>query len=211
MRTKPRLEITHDIAFRWLAQFFLTPLTEADLIRYSTPEGRAFLEACASHGALAPVVRMIADISAVQSEGPHAEALIESAFNRAFEIGGPRAAPPYASVYLSERGLMFQRPAQDMNRLLSQLDMRHDMSEPADHIGIQLNVAAEVLERERVGLEVPTCAHTFVQDHLLTWLPAFVVRCEALRGMPFFGVVARAALDLCEDETACAPRERQHA
>ena len=185
-------QLSNGAAYRWLAQFFLSPPI---LARYREPQGRAFLAFCSTVPELAPCAKLLEDMIAPQRNIEEAQARLTQAHTRAFTIGGPLSAPPYASVYLSERGLLFQKPTREMNRLLGELDlsMPETLQEPADHLGIQLLVAAELRDRELSGRPSPVRAADFLTDHLLVWLPHFMDRCEKLKQASLIVPFVRAA------------------
>ncbi len=192
----PQKMISRAVVYRWLAQFFLGPPTLATLQSYRGPDGRAWLSECKAVPALAPFVALIEAAVASEADLTQQQALFANAYNQAFHVGGPRSAPPYASVYLSERGLMFQRPTREMDRLLAALHMRlpDRVNEPTDHLGIQLHIAAELCNREAAGQSAPLSICAFLETHVLTWLPAFVARCEKLPDPVPIGTLARAVL-----------------
>lgn len=198
--------VPNGVAYRWLAQFFLCPPSLPTLERYRGMDGRRYLAVCKAIPALTPAATMIETMVAPSADLAEEQARFASAFSQAFDVGGPRSAPPYASVYLSERGLLYQQPTRDMNRVLDGLRMvlPDGVNEPADHIGIQLNVAAELCDREREGQPVPLAKTVFLETHVLSWLPAFVARCEALPDPTLIGGLARAVLNLVRADVEAA-------
>ncbi|MDF1872849.1 molecular chaperone TorD family protein [Vannielia sp.] len=189
------------VAYRWLAQFFLCPPDLAKLESYNSVEGRQFLTSLQYDPVLASPASWLKDAVANADTLAHLQARISSAFTGAFDMGGPRAALPYASVYLSDNGLLFQKPARDMIALLQEMEMQlpEGVSEPADHLGVQLQVAAELLEREEQGEPVPIPAVAFLDQQVLTWLPAFHQRCATLAEDNPIRIFADAAQALVQD------------
>ncbi len=181
---------------RWAAALMLRAPDATELATYRTPEGVAFLQALRADGALAPVGAVLAGLVADEAALPASARRLEIAHSRAFLMGGPRAAPPYASVWLSPRALLWQQPARDMARLLAEtgLVIEDDTREPPDHLAIQLDLLAVLTEREAAGAPVPISVAGFIRRHLLTWLPELA---EALnRGeAPFFYPELVAAID----------------
>lgn len=203
--------VAHGVAYRWLAQFFLRPPSLPALESYRGQDGREFLTACKAIPALAPAAELIEALVASEADAMTMQARFASAFSQAFDVGGPKSAPPYASVYLSERGLLFQQPAREMDRILAELQMNlpDGVNEPADHLGIQLHAAAELCGREMAGQEVPLSSNAFLEKHVLSWLPAFVSRCEKLPDPTLVSTFSRAVLNLvrADIETASECRE----
>jgi TorA-specific chaperone len=89
---------------------------------------------------------------------------------------GPGTVAPYESVHTSDAGLLFQRPAADMQALLAQLDLDPVRlpGEPPDHIAVELAVLAEALRRD----DAATAAR-LLHHHLLRWAPDFAELCQA--------------------------------
>lgn len=197
--TDQMIYLPGDIALRWIAQLFLRPLSASDLTGYAAADGQAFLSACKDRASLAA---LSARIEAATVDPAQAAEAFAAEFSRVFDQGGPRAALPYASVFLSENGLLYQAPTQQMNAILTQLSMKlpEGVAEPADHIAIQLQVAAELAEREAAKQALPLSYARFLREQLMTWLPAFAKRCAHLRNADLFAVAARAACDLVEEE-----------
>lgn len=176
-----------DAVCRWMAGLFLAPLDREALAAYRGAEGHAMLVSLEVEPSLAKPVR---DMRVMTAPGANlgAEAdRMASAHSGLFVVAGSRAAPPYASVWLSERGLLYQEPARAMNRLLGELDiaLRDEIREPPDHLSFQLNLLAELEVRKRAGASVPVAPGAFIRDHLMTWVPAFVRACARAR-TPFF-------------------------
>ena len=195
--------IPRAVAYRWLAQFFLCPPDKTTLESYRSVEGRQFLTGLQADPALAPLAGWLKDAVDTADAIEDLQVKIASAFTGAFDMGGPRAALPYASVYLSENGLLFQKPTQDMIALLKKMQMQllDGMNEPPDHLGVQLHVAAELIEREEQGQHVPISSAAFLDQQVLTWLPEFIQRCATLSGDNPVHMFANAALALVQDTT----------
>ncbi|HCQ66509.1 MAG TPA: hypothetical protein DIU07_15780, partial [Rhodobacteraceae bacterium] len=139
--------------YRWMAGLYLAPPDAAALAIYRAPEGRDLMERLAPAPAIAPLVSELAALTGPDSDLDAAAGRLAAAHAAAFLVGGRRGAPPYASVWLSERGLMYQEPARAMTRLLAAagLALPENVPEPPDHIGFQLNLLAELDERHRAG------------------------------------------------------------
>jgi len=94
-------------------------------------------------------------------------------------------APPYASVYLSEDHLLYEKPVWDVRRFYEKLNLSvNPMNrEPDDHIGFELyclsflcrnaaNAAEEYDTKKFDGYQ--TALKEFLSDHLNTWLDSFL-------------------------------------
>ncbi len=189
------------VAFRWLAQFFLCPPDLITLESYHSTKGMQFLTELRSDPALAELAIWMQDELVRGDEIAQLQTQISSGFTQAFDMGGPRAPLPYASVYLSEKGLLFQKPTRDMIGLLKRLQMQlpESVTEPADHLGVQLHVAAELIEREKKGQLIPVSSSEFLDQWVLAWLPEFAQRCENLPAENPVRLFAQTALKLTQD------------
>ncbi len=87
-----------------------------------------------------------------------------------------------------------------MNAILAQLSMRlpETTREPADHLSVQLQVAAELAACESAKIPMPIALHEFLEGQLLSWLPAFVERCANLAGSGLIPIAAKAVLATVE-------------
>ena len=170
-----------------MAGLFLGPPDRAALAAYRGSEGRAMLEELEAEPTLAELVRDLRVMTAPAADLDAVADRLAAAHSGLFVVAGSYAAPPYASVWLSERGLLYQEPARAMNRLLGELDMGlpDEIREPPDHLSFQLNLLAELEVRKRAGAPVPVAPGAFFRDRLMTWVPAFVQACARAR-TPFF-------------------------
>lgn len=175
------------VVLRWIAGLFLAPPDRAALTAYREEPGRALLALLGAEPALAAPLRDLRGMIAPGADLAAAADRLAAAHSAAFLVGGRRAAPPYASVWLSPRGLLYQEPARAMNRLLAEtgFSLPDTVKEPPDHLGFQLDLLAELETRAAEGAPVPISPERFRNDHLLSWLPAFAEACNGLRE-PFF-------------------------
>tara|TARA_R110002020_G_scaffold203246_2_gene406726 strand:- start:6937 stop:7653 length:717 start_codon:yes stop_codon:yes gene_type:complete len=199
--------LTQAVGYRWLAQFFLHRPSLSDLEQYRGEDGRQFLAACKAVPALSTLAELIETATATDECLAQLQAGLARAVSQAFDMAGPRTAPPYASIYLSERGLLFQQPTRDMNRILGLLRMNlpEGLNEPADHLGIQLNVAAELCDREAAGQPFTVSSTLFLETQVLSWLPAFVDRCSRLPEPGLVCMLAHSALNLVRAHVGAEP------
>ncbi len=185
-------ELPAAFVYRWIAGLFLAPPDADALATYQSDEGQSLLDALADVPAMALPVVDLSKLTAPGSDLTETASRLASAHSAAFLVGGRRSAPPYASVWLSPRGLMYQEPARDMTRLLAALELSlpENVPEPPDHIGFQLNLLAELDERARAGAAVPITPDDFIRKHMLDWVPQFASACAGLRNPYFFAGLA---------------------
>ncbi len=108
-------------------------------------------------------------------------------------VGGKNGAPPYESVYVDERGRTGRAPTVAMERELSALDMHvlKSFPEPADHVAIELAVAARLAETDASNERQVT----FLKERLAGWLPDFAAACARGDRTGFYASAASAAAD----------------
>jgi len=94
-----------------------------------------------------------------------------------------RTAVPYASVYLSETGLLNQKPRNEVYKVFKRNLLRvTDTSTPDDHLSFMLEFlsimsdrAIEALQNKKIA-EAVACleeSRDFIDNHILTWFDDF--------------------------------------
>ena len=112
--------------------------------------------------------------------------------------------PPWESVYRSQAKLMMQDAADDVRRIYAAFGLSvEETGVMPDHIGIELNFLALVYERagERNGKrsDYIRIGDTFLNDHLIKWVPQFTADMEMAAEAPLYKALAqttRNTLDL---------------
>jgi TorA-specific chaperone len=172
--------------YHWFAQVIIAPPTVNEVTNMRDGKTRQLINAlAATPGASAGVKAM----NEVLASGTPVEvtAALGAAHSRLFYgVGGHQTAPLYRSVYSSERGLVCQQATAEMERVLRQhrLRLKDDVCEPSDHLGIQLEVMAQLALRfaESAQQSSATLATMQVEQadflvaQLLSWLPALSQR-----------------------------------
>jgi len=204
MATERHTPLSPPFVCRWAAGLFLAPPDAEALADYGKPEGLALLAGLRADPALAPVADTLADLVAPGADLADGADRLATAHSAAFLVGGRRSPAPYASVWLSPRGLLYQEPARQMKRLLAEagLDLEQGFSEPPDHLGVQLNFLAELLERAASGAAVPIAPGDFAADHVMSWLPRFAAACDDLRNPFLYPALAHGVADFLAREIA---------
>ena len=203
------LAVDQAFVYRWLSGFFVRELEGQVLNAYNTPEGKVLLDQLASDPVLLPLVSAVREVIDDGAQGDRVQDL-KSAYAKLFlGVGGLRSAPPYHSAYASEKGLLYQTQTMEMAKLLQELDMSVDSSlkEPPDHLAIQLNVLAALVERitnntNRRPLPEQTRENqkqlAFIDRHLLSWLPAFRDDLRANDPSHFYALAVDAVLSVLQ-------------
>ena len=123
-------------------------------------------------------------------------------------------APPYASVYLSEDFLMYEKPVLDVRRFYEKLDLSvNPMNKvPDDHIGFELyclsflcrnaaNAAEEHDNKKFYGYQ--SALREFLSDFLNTWLDSFLSKVKDKAQTSFYRGVAFLTSGLVESLSDC--------
>jgi TorA-specific chaperone len=196
--------------YRWFSGLYFQEISIEMLDNYSSVEGRAFLNALSLQKELRALSHKI---TSFYEEGANrSEIVLNLAGDFSFlflGVGGRRSAPPYASAYLSDNGLLCQESMQNMLKILRDMNktVKPVTSEPADHLSIQLNILAELSELEGSArtVEISDLAdryasqkQEFIQEHLLSWLPSFSADCAKKDKFGFYALVARSLISFLE-------------
>ncbi len=178
------------MVYRLLSDLFARELRADGIVALAgAAEGEA--AALASLPQLQPVFVRIREMA----EQPDRAALdLASAFAFLFlGLGGRNGAPPYESVHRDAGGLVAGEPTAKMERELAELDIHIQKAfpEPADHVAIELAVAATLAEtgapKERQA--------AFLTERLAGWLPDFAAACAHGDRTGFYAAVSKAAAD----------------
>lgn len=113
-------------------------------------------------------------------------------------INGPGgvAAPPYASIYVQDSGLLRQQGYDEAVALYNKAGLEATVTdESPDHISIELAFLALLLDQQKYQ-----AAGAFLQDHLCSWYPKFYARLMLAEPDPFYQLMAQVT-DLCLQQT----------
>jgi TorA-specific chaperone len=188
-------DVERAAAYRWLAALFAGEPSAETLAIYASPDGAALLDDLATLPALAPAAGTLAALAADPDRRSRALDLA-GAFARLFHgVGGRRAAPPCASVWLSERGTMWQEQAGAAADDLARLDLRlaDQFREPPDHVSVQLSAMATLIERGDAAAQT-----ALLERRLLSWIGAFRDACVAGDRHGFYAAAAQGLVGFCE-------------
>jgi len=160
----------------WFSSLFSKELNEQQFEQYINQQGAHFLNQ------LGKIPELSQDIKALQQSlktlnakaYPYLESAVE--FTQIFLTNHKTGAPPYASVYLSKDGLMFQEPHKNMLSLLQAqgLSIQENFNEPADHLAIQLDYLGNLILTELNAnnpQQILQNEKVFIEEQLLNWLP----------------------------------------
>lgn len=190
----------------WFASLFSQELTAEQLQHYQTSDtgegqGRALLNALAQQDefsqAATEAMAAIDNLAAL----PRPELELAADFCQLLLTDLKTGAPPYASLYLDQQGLLYQQPHDDMQALLQQqgLAVTSAFNEPADHLAIQLDYLGNLILQS--SGQSPQSQLDFMQQHLLTWLPHWAARSAKLTGSGFYPAMAQLLLQFIKQDS----------
>jgi TorA maturation chaperone TorD len=101
-------------------------------------------------------------------------------------------APPYASIYIQNKGLLCQQGHQQAVEFYQRAGLEPiKSSECEDHLAHELAFAGHLLDKDRDPL-----LREFLTEHLLIWYPIFLERLLAAHPCRFYMILAQVT-DLC--------------
>jgi TorA specific chaperone len=137
--------IDSESPWRWLSSVFAAPLNFGGL-----EAARIDLESLAilaQNPALTPGIRRMQMAVDALPTGEEGVATLAHAYTLLFcGVGGRESVPPYESAFTTPNGRLFGEAEGRMRALLADLDLHivEGVSEPADHIAIELAAMAEL-------------------------------------------------------------------
>lgn len=191
MMAKLRSEI-----YQWFAQVFSKELGKEEIQIYQDGALNTIFDLFKEVGLSLEVERFQAAISALENI-EHPELELKADFAACFLLDEASGAMPYASLYLSEDGMMYSEAERKMRELLSKsgLEILESFKEPSDHLAIYLSLmqkwcqqlSKEVAKESDVSVYLHNeylAQKTFIDDGILIWLPTWnerlsrIVNCQ---------------------------------
>ncbi|RTZ15745.1 molecular chaperone TorD [Vibrio aquaticus] len=182
----------------WLSSLFAKELTEENIAQYHSPEIRAFLGGLGDNEALKPAIDRVVDALNRLMDREDAQLELAADFCDLFLKSDRDSALPYASMYIGKSGLLNDEPANEMVALMTEhnVEVHKDLNEPADHIAIELDFLGNLIVRsnqieDEVELEEAlTGQEQFIRQHLMSWVPQFADKCQALDEFGFYSAIS---------------------
>jgi len=172
----------------WLSTLFTSELSQKQIEAYAQPEAEAHMQSLTEDPALGRgAIRLQSAIAVLLSmKEPWLE--LAADFTQLFLTDARSGVPPYASIYLSDNGLLFHKPHEQMLAILEAggLAIEGEFKEPADHLAVQLdylgNLIMKTVQAEKVGeaKRLIRDQMIFLDEHMLNWVPTFSQRCQQL-------------------------------
>jgi len=197
--------------YRWLSTLFAKEVNQEAIDQYRQGVGKTFLEEIATLPACEADLRKLQSLLTQAKPAGDIALELAGAYGFLFHgAGGPQAASPYESVYTSARGSMFQEAEQQTRHILEKFDLglAEDVREPADHIAIQLELMARLGEMTVAAMQTDTeqvdvlrmQQKTFLENHLLNWIPEFSLHCAMHDPSGFYAVLAKLTVTILKED-----------
>lgn len=190
----------------WLSSLFAKELTQQELDSYHSQEIRTFLTGLGENETLKPSIDKLVDALNRLQNREDAQLELSADYCDLFLKSDKNAALPYASMYIGKQGLLNDVPAQEMAALMSKhgIAVSESLNEPADHIAIELDflgnliIRSNELEQEKHLDEALIEQESFIQTHILSWIPQFSAKCDQYDEFGFYASVAQVLVAFCQ-------------
>lgn len=183
------LNETRASLYWWFATLLSKELEKEQLASYFSGEAADFIKQLELEPEFTIPVQKLK--SALMTILPNNRPELELAadFSQLFLTDAKKGAPPYASVYISETGQLFEKPHQDMLLLFKQqgLAIDPDFNEPADHIAIQLDYLGNLILKDADTISAAQVE--FIEQKILNWLDLFVEATSKVNNSGFYQAV----------------------
>ncbi|RBW65397.1 molecular chaperone TorD [Vibrionales bacterium C3R12] len=190
----------------WLSSLFAKELTQQELDSYHSQEIRTFLTGLGENETLKPSINKLVDALNRLQNREDAQLELSADYCDLFLKSDKNAALPYASMYIGKQGLLNDVPAQEMAALMSKhgIAVSESLNEPADHIAIELDflgnliIRSNELEQEKHLDDALIEQESFIQTHILSWIPQFSAKCDQYDEFGFYASVAQVLIAFCQ-------------
>lgn len=201
----------------WMSSLLARELTTEDLEEYHGGEMLTFLSGLGMTPELKEPVEAFRDALNRLKTREDAQLELAADFCGLFLSTPKSGALPYASMYVGESGLLNDKPAQDMNKLMEKFDIaqRKEFNEPADHIAVELDfmgnliILANQQENEEQAEAIMQEQQQFIDTMLLNWLPAFAKQCKERDQFGFYAAAVNLLVAFCKLDSAFLAGEEQ--
>ncbi|CAH8197286.1 molecular chaperone TorD [Vibrio aestuarianus] len=181
----------------WLSSLFVKELTEQELEQYHTQVIRSFLTGLGDNQTLKPAIDKLVDALNRLMNREDAQLELAADFCDVFLKSNKDSALPYASIYIDQSGLLNAEPAKAMTELMAShnIAVSTSLNEPADHIAIELDflgnliIRSNELEQEQHLDQAFVEQYEFIQQHILSWVPQFSLRCQQIDQFGFYSAL----------------------
>ncbi|WNC69253.1 molecular chaperone TorD [Thalassotalea nanhaiensis] len=183
----------------WFSTVLSNELNEQQFNSYINEQGAILLNQLATEDKLTEAIKSIQQSLQLLKNKPHPHLECAVEFSQLFLMDSKKGAPPYASVYLSDNGLMFQKAHDEMIALLKQqgLSVNKEFNEPADHIAIQLDYLGNLILATLNSTDISEAYDSqlqFINNNLMNWLPKFIEQMKNTNNSGFYQNISKLLL-----------------
>ncbi|MFA7428558.1 MAG: molecular chaperone TorD [Rhodospirillaceae bacterium] len=170
------------LVYGWFSALYAAEVPRATLASYMAGGAAPMLKGFSILGLESEAERLHAALEALRGVD-YAHLELAADFAQMFLLDAKGGALPYASVYESE-GARLYGPAEERMRAFlagASLAIQDDFKEPADHLALYLAVMARLIEDNARTADSAAAARdqaAFLEDAVLSWLPAFNARSQ---------------------------------
>lgn len=201
----------------WMSSLFARELTEQDIEQYRGGDMVTFLSGLAMTPELKQPVEAFRDALARLESREDAQLELAADFCGLFLSTPKSGALPYASMYVGESGLMNDKPAQDMNKLMEEygIAQRKEFNEPADHLAVELDfmgnliIMANQQGSQEQAEPLMQAQFDFINTMLLNWLPAFAAEAKQRDQFGFYAAATQVLIAFCHLDAQFLKGEEQ--
>ena len=194
----------------WFSSLFAKQLTDKELEAYHSAEIRTFLAGLGENDTLKPSIDALVDALNRLQNRQDAQFELAADFCELFLKTEKSGALPYASLYIGETGLLNDKPAQEMEKLMADFGVPVDdkLNEPADHLAVELDflgsmiIRSNELEQAKHMEQAFSNQNDFIERQLLSWLPQFAAKCLQIDDFGFYASVAQLLVAFCKLDSA---------
>ncbi|MDX1301649.1 molecular chaperone TorD [Photobacterium sp.] len=201
----------------WMSSLLARELTTEDLMEYHGDEMFTFLSGLGMTPELKQPVESFREATNRLKVREDAQLELAADFCGLFLSTPKSGALPYASIYVGESGLLNDKPAQDMNKLMEQYNIAQhkEFNEPADHIAVELDFMGNLIilanrqKDDEKREEVMQAQLSFVNSMLLNWLPIFAQACKTRDSFGFYTAAVDLLVAFCQLDSAFLAGEEE--
>ncbi|PSW03746.1 molecular chaperone TorD [Photobacterium lipolyticum] len=201
----------------WMSSLLARELTTEDFMEYHGDEMFTFLSGLGMTPELKQPVESFREAINRLKVREDAQLELAADFCGLFLSTPKSGALPYASMYVGESGLLNDKPAQDMNKLMEQYNIaqRKEFNEPADHIAVELDFMGNLIilanhqKDDEKREEVMQAQLSFVNNMLLNWIPIFAQACKSRDNFGFYTAAVNLLVAFCQLDSAFLAGEEE--
>jgi TorA maturation chaperone TorD len=191
-------------SYRMFSRLFLKPLSEADIEELTGIDYTSVAHELGDRSLLSEGFRDMGSFLKRRHSGTRQQ--LSTDYTMCFDgvtAVDEQVATPYASVFLGEKALLYQRPRQEVLRVFQaeNITLSGTVKIPEDHLSFELEFLAILSDRATAALEQGNSAEalrnlelsrSFINEHILSWFDLLKERAENIVETRFYRGVLKA-------------------